>query len=193
MKISTRILGLLATAVIGLTLTSCGGGGGGGGGDSASSSENSGNSGSSGSGNGGNSSTPADIAPANINGLVFRGYGNEFYAFLSGATYSFGSSISDRYTGGGWSYRKTGPTTGVLTISNAKNVISNGPYFYATMYYSTDGEVNLTFSRSGNTTKVKMSGRSKHRSNTRDVTVIPHKETNKTSYATISGTFTVED
>lgn len=31
MKTSTRILGLLSTAVIGLTLTSCGGGGGGGG------------------------------------------------------------------------------------------------------------------------------------------------------------------
>ena len=181
---------MLLLPVVALALSACGGGGGGGG--EAPSGGNSGNSGSSSSGNSGSSSTTTDIAPSNLNGVVFRGYGNEFYSFSGGATYSFGSSIQDRYTGGGWSYRKTGPTTGVLTISNASNVISNGPYFYATMYYSTDGEVQLTFSRSGSTTKVSMSGRSEQRSTTRDVTVTPAKVTNKTSYATISGTFTVE-
>lgn len=167
-------------------------------GGSSSSGSDSSSSGSGGSSSGSGSTDDADdenIAPYNLAGVVFRkSYGNEFYSFSTGGmTYSFGSSVDQRYTGGGYSYQRTGPTTGTLRFSNASYRGGYLPYFEYTTTYSSNGTVNLTFSKSsGGKLTVSMSGSATTTTKTTDRTSIPYKTTTKTNSSTISGTFNVE-
>lgn len=165
---------------------------------SSSSGSGSSSSGSGGSSSGSGSTDDADdenIAPYNLAGVVFRkSYGNEFYSFnTSGMTYSFGSSVDQRYTGGGYSYQRTGPTTGTLRFSNASYRGGYLPYFEYTTTYSSNGTVNLTFSKSsGGKLTVSMSGSATTTTKTTDRTSTPYKTTTKTNSSTISDTFNVE-
>lgn len=119
MKTSTRILGLLSTAVIGLTLTSCGGGGGGG---SSSSST-------------GNNDTNTGLSPASLatqkwtieeKSTYSNAIGLEVYDFIFssdnkviisvGSTSMTGIGASRQYFAT-YSYKKTGANTATLTIT----------------------------------------------------------------------------
>lgn len=104
MKTSTRIISLLATAVVGLTLTSCGGGGGGGGGNGGGAT-----------GSSGGSSANTGLAPASLAGQqwIFD------YASMSLITFTFVSDnkviiqTNFRYNGTVYSNEKT--TVGTYT------------------------------------------------------------------------------
>ena len=195
---SNKRINLLSTAIIGLTLCACGGGGGGGGGDEGAEKGNApttNNSSTNNSSSSSNSATTQDLAPSTLSGYRFdKGYGNVWYAFSgSSVSYSFGSSINDRYTGGYYSYKKTGANTGRLSISDAENnSASYLPYFEVIMSYSSDGYIDLKFSKSGNTLSVTMDGTATMETTTTDRTSTPYKTTRKSSSSSISGTWTVK-
>lgn len=126
MKITARIISLLATAIVGLTLTSCGGGGGGGGGG--------GNGGGSSSSSTGNNDTNTGLAPASLATQKWRieekGTTNQICLEIYEFTFSSGNKVvisvgSTKWNGIGaskqyiatYSYKKTGANTATLTIT----------------------------------------------------------------------------
>ncbi len=150
MKISTRILGLLATAVVGLTLTSCGGGGGGGGGG----------------GNGGGGNNNAGSGESNdTTGLAPKSLATQqwiLYSSLDDTNYQFSFPSSNKVIietfnhntpltndtrVATYTYSKTGPNTATLTITGT---FATAEYSYYTGWYwdlsSSTRTYKLTFS-----------------------------------------------
>lgn len=131
MKISTRILGLLATAVVGLTLTSCGGGGGGGGGNGG---------GANGSSEG--SSANTGLAPASLAGQQWiMNYNSMTQLTL---TFSSGNKviIKSNFQYNGQVYSNEKSTTGTYTYdSNGNKAVLNisGKIPYVRQFNSADG------------------------------------------------------
>ena len=135
MKTTHKLLNLLATAVIGLTLVSCGGGGGGGGGGD--------NGGGNGGNNNGGNNTVVDYAPASLEGFNFKTSTTPSYQTLSfkagGCTYSDGHGIT--YSGT-YTYRKSGINEGELYFDLV------GSMYSSTFAFRTKGTVTCSFNSS---------------------------------------------
>lgn len=138
MKISTRILGLLATAVVSLSLSSCGGGGGGGGGGG-----NSGGGGNNNAGSGGNNDTTTSFAPASLQNYNFDDQNYPVSARLSfGANTCYYSDGHGMTYSGSYTYQKTGPNEGELSFYLVAQKNST------VVYLRTPGTITCLFSSS---------------------------------------------
>lgn len=127
MKISTRILGLLATAVVGLTLTSCGGGGGGG----------NGGGGNNNAGSGGNNANTG-LAPNSLGGkrLSFVVTPSQGASFTVQYTFNYDGSVSAEKgaftdVGGTYTYKKN-ENTATIT-ANLNRGSANSQFFNDTV------------------------------------------------------------
>ncbi len=148
MRITARIISLLATAIVGLTLTSCGGGGGGGGGNGGGGNNNAGS---------GESNDTTGLAPKSLatqQWILYSSHSNTNYEFTFSSSnkviieaFNHNSPLKNDTRIATYTYSKTGPNTATLTITGtfATAEYSNSMGWYWDLSSSTR-TYKLTFS-----------------------------------------------
>lgn len=114
-----KLVGLLATAAVGLTLASCGGGGGGGGSKAPANG---------GANNNNNNNTPPttpstkEYAPTSLVGKKFKDGSIHYILFTGASTMTYYDGAF--YFAGTYRYTKTGADTGTLSFSGSATTIN---------------------------------------------------------------------
>lgn len=150
MKTSTRIISMLATAIIGLTLSSCGGGGGGGGGGSKGGDKEQQAANNQGAGNNQGATSEKDYAPTSKTGfssITFAGY--SFTPTSVKASHLSSVNL-------GYSYKKTGKNQATISVYGkqtqdfqASATLSNGRFqiqnYRGVVVFEVEAEFTVTF------------------------------------------------
>ena len=147
---SNKLINLLSTAIIGLTLCACGGGGGTPeGSGTTENGTNQGNNTTQGDKNNNNKAEEAaDLAPKTLYGLKLKS-GSETFTFSNGCSFSDAGGM---YYSGSYNYTKTGPDTGTLSF----NLTSYSYGVETTM--KTNGILYLEFCKTSNKEWVNIDG-----------------------------------